>query len=79
MNRSKLIGLANTIERPAVVAAFYDRYQEQITGIKTVSQRNLILSDMQENFEMEARQQPKDRNQLSIIYELLKQKCFEVV
>ena len=47
MNRNKVISLADAPEYPAAVTAFYDRFRERITGIKTVGQRNNILSDIQ--------------------------------
>ena len=40
MNRDKAIGLADAPGLPAASMAFYDRYRERITGIKTVGQRN---------------------------------------
>ena len=40
--------------------------------IKTVQERRGILSDMQQDFEAEVRQEPQIRNQLSEIYALLK-------
>lgn len=78
MNRNKVISLADAPECPVAVTAFYDRFQERITGIKTVEQRNNILSDMQQYFEREAREEPQNRDKLSEIYQLLKRKCWEV-
>ena len=40
--------------------------------------RNNILSEMQQDFETEVRQEPQDRDKLSEIYQLLKRKCWEV-
>ena len=78
MNRDKAIGLADAPGLPAASMAFYDRYRERITGIKTVEQRNNILSEMQQDFEREVRQEPQNRDKLSEVYQLLKRKCWEV-
>ena len=72
------ISLADAPECPAAITAFYDRYRERITGIKTVQERSGILSDMQQDFEAEGRQEPQNRDKLSEIYQLLKRKCWEV-
>ena len=77
MNRDKVISLADAPGCPAAVTAFYDRYRERITGIKTVQERNSILSDMQQDFEAEVRQEPQNRDKLSEVYQLLKRKCWE--
>ena len=78
MSGNKSISLADAPECPAAVTAFYDRFRERITGIETVEQRNDILSDMQETFETEVRQEPQNRDKLSEVYQLLKRKCWEV-
>lgn len=78
MNNNKIISLADAPGLPAAVTAFYDRYRERITGIKTVEQRNNILSEMQQDFERKVRQEPQDRDKLSEVYQLLKRKCWEV-
>lgn len=78
MNRNKVISLADAPECPTAVTAFYGRYQERITGIKTVEQRNNILSEMQQDFEREVRQEPQNRDKLSEVYQLLKRLCWEV-
>ena len=78
MNRDKAISLADAPGCPAASVAFYDRYRERITGIKTVEQRNNILSEMQQDFETEVRQEPQNRDKLSEVYQLLKRKCWEV-
>lgn len=62
MNRDKAISLADAPGLPAASMAFYDRYRERITGIKTVEQRNNILSEMQQDFEREVRQEPQNRD-----------------
>ncbi len=79
MNNNKTISLADVPECPAAVTAFYDRYRERITGIKTEQERSGILSDMQRDFETEVRQEPQNRDKLSEVYQLLKWKCCEVV
>lgn len=73
------ISLADAPGCPAAVTAFYDRYRERITGIKTVEQRNNILSKMQQDFETEVRQKPQNRDRLSDVYQSLKQKCYEAI
>lgn len=78
MNRDKAIRLADAPGLPAASVAFYDRYRERITVIKTVEQRNNILSEMQQDFEREVRQEPQNRDKLSEVYQLLKRKCWEV-
>ena len=54
------LDLQNCSSYPAVTA-FYDRFRERITGIETVEQRNDILSDMQQDFEAEVRQEPQNQ------------------
>lgn len=78
MNNNKVISLADAPGLPAASVAFYDRYRERITVIKTVEQRNNILSEMQQDFEREVRQEPQNRDKLSEVYQLLKRKCWEV-
>ena len=78
MNRDRVISLADAPECPDAVTAFFDRYRERITGIETAEQRNNILSDMQQYFEREVRQEPQNRDRLSEVYQLLKRKCWEV-
>lgn len=78
MNNNKVISLADAPGLPAASMAFYDRYRERITVIKTVEQRNNILSEMQQDFEREVRQEPQNRDKLSEVYQLLKRKCWEV-
>ena len=72
-----IISLADAPGCPAAVTAFYDRFQGKIADIETVEQRNNILSDMQQYFEREVRQEPQNRDKLSEIYMLLKRKCWE--
>lgn len=57
---------------------FYDRFRERIAGIKNIEERNSILSDMQENFTKQVRNEPDNRDKLSRVYQLLKMKCWEV-
>lgn len=78
MNRNRVIDIADAEPRSVAVTAFYDRYRERITGIKTVEQRNGILSDMQEDFTRHVRNNPHSRNELSEAYQLLKKECWEV-
>lgn len=78
MNRSRVISLADAPGCPAVITAFYDRYRGKIAEVETVQQRNNILSEMQQDFEREVRQEPQNRDRLSEVYQLLKQKCWEI-
>ena len=73
-----IIDLVDVHESSASVTAFCDRFWGKIADIKTVDQRNNILSDMQQYFEREVRQEPQNRDMLSEIYQLLKRKCWEV-
>ena len=73
-----IIDLADVQESPAAVTAFYDRFRGKIADIETILQRNSILSEMQEDFERAVLQEPKNRDKLSEVYQLLKQKCWEV-
>ena len=78
LNRAGIISLAEVSACPAAVA-FYDRYRQKIAKIKTIGQRNNILSDMQRDFEAEVKQKPQNRDSLSGIYQLLKRRCMEAV
>ena len=78
MSKSIIVSLVDAPLCPDVVTAFYDRFQGKIADIKTMEQRNHILSDMQQYFEREVRQEPQNRDKLSEIYQLLKRKCWEV-
>lgn len=78
MNKNKVISLADAPGCPDAITTFYDRYRERITGIESVEQRNNILSEMQQDFETELRQEPQNRDKLSEVYQLLKRKCWEV-
>lgn len=72
-----VIALSDVERCPAVVVGFYDKYRPRIADIKTVEQRNSILSDMQEDFEKYVRHEPDSRDMLSRVYQLLKKKCWE--
>jgi len=69
-----IIDLVGVPPCPTAVTAFYDRFRGKIADIETVEQRNNILSDMQQDFEREVRQNPQIRDKLSGIYQLLKRK-----
>ena len=74
----RITDIVDVLDCSAAVKAFYDRYRGKIADIETVEQRNNILSDMQQYFEREVRQEPQNRDKLSEIYQLLKRKCWEV-
>lgn len=58
---------------------FYDKFRPQIADVRTVQERNGILSDMSELFERVVRDEPDCRDQLSEVYQLLKRKCWEAL
>ena len=58
---------------------FYDKFRPQIADVRTVQERNGILSDMSELFERVVRDEPDCRDQLSEVYQLLKMKCWEAL
>lgn len=58
---------------------FYDKFMPRIADIKTVQQRNSILSDMEEQFRKCVLHEPDSRDNLSRVYQLLKKKCWEVL
>ncbi|MEY8519297.1 hypothetical protein AALC25_20885 [Lachnospiraceae bacterium 29-84] len=58
---------------------FYDKFRPQIAKIQTVGRRNAILSDMEEQFRKRVLHEPNCRDDLSEVYQLLKQKCWEVL
>lgn len=78
MSRNKAMQLSDVPYCPAAVIAFYDRFRGKIADIETVEQRNRVLSDMQQDFEREVRQEPQNWDKLSEVYQLLKRKCWEV-
>lgn len=58
---------------------FYDRFINQVSEVKTVEQRNRVLSDMSEDFTECVRNEPKNRNVLSEQYQRLKAICWRAV
>ena len=58
---------------------FYNCFSYKISCIKTIEQKNNILSDMQEAFQEAVRNMPKCRDELSRVYQSLKVKCEEAV
>ena len=54
-------------------------FRSQIADVRTVQERNGILSDMSELFERVVRDEPDCRDQLSEVYQLLKRKCWEAL
>lgn len=74
-----IIALSDVPRCSCEVTGFYDRYRPKIAYIQTVSQRNSLLSDMQEDFERHIVAYPEERNEYSEIYQLLKRKCMEAI
>lgn len=58
---------------------FYNCFSYRISCIKTIEQKNNILSEMQETFQESVRNMPKCRDELSRVYQSLKVKCEEAV
>lgn len=54
---------------------FYNCFSYEISCIKTIEQKNNILSEMQETFQEAVRNMPKCRNELSKVYQSLKIQC----
>lgn len=74
-----IIQLADVPKCSCEVSMFYHRYREPISRIRTIEQRNNMLSVMQEDFEKHVRAYPQERNEYSETYQLLKRKCMEVL
>lgn len=58
---------------------FYNCFSYKIACIKSVTEKNNILSEMQEIFQEAVRNKPSIRNELSRAYQSLKVKCEEAV
>lgn len=54
---------------------FYNRFSHDIGQIKTVEQKNNVLSEMQEVFQEAVRNMPSCRDELAGIYQELKIQC----
>lgn len=59
--------------------AFYNSFSYEISCIKTVEQKNKVLSDMEETFRETVINKPSIRNELSRIYQDLKIECEDAV
>lgn len=58
-----------------LVICFYNRFSYDIQQIRTVQQKNYVLSEMQEVFQEAVRNKPSIRNELSEVYQSLKIQC----
>lgn len=58
---------------------FYNCFSYKISCIKNITEKNNILSEMQETFQESVRNMPKCRDELSKVYQSLKIKCEEAV
>lgn len=58
-----------------IVISFYNSFSYEIAQVKTVEQKNKILSDMQETFCEAVRNKPGIRDELSRVYQSLKIQC----
>ena len=54
---------------------FYNRFSYDIGQIKTVAQKNNVLSEMQETFQEAVRNNPSCRDELAGVYQELKIQC----
>ena len=54
---------------------FYNTFSHEISKIKTIMQKNKVLSEMQETFQAAVRNKPSIRNELSRVYQELKIQC----
>ena len=54
---------------------FYNRFSHDIGQIKTVAQKNNVLSEMQETFQEAVRSNPGSRDELAEVYQELKIQC----
>jgi hypothetical protein len=54
---------------------FYNRFSYDIGQIKTVAQKNNVLSEMQETFQEAVRNNPGCRDELAGVYQELKIQC----
>lgn len=57
---------------------FYNCYMYKISYIRSIKDKNIVLSEMQETFADAVRSYPTCRNELSWIYQELKIRCEEV-
>lgn len=62
-----------------VVIDFYNCFSYKISRIKSIAEKNNILSEMQEVFQEAVRNMPKCRNELSGVYQSLKVKCEKAI
>lgn len=58
-----------------IAIEFENCFRYRISGIKTVQQKNDILSQMEEAFREAVRNKPSFRDELSKVYEELKIQC----
>lgn len=58
---------------------FYNCFSYEISCIKNITEKNNILSEMQETFQESIRNMPKCRDELSKVYQSLKIKCVEAI
>lgn len=58
-----------------IVICFYNRFSYDVRQIRTVQQKNHVLSEMQETFQEAVKNKPSIRNELSEIYQSLKIQC----
>lgn len=73
-----VIDLADVEDCPHSVNVFYSVFSQKIACIRTVRNRNKVLEDMSRHLKMIVRDEPENRDELSQVYELLKNRCWEM-
>lgn len=58
---------------------FYNCFSYKISCIKSIAEKNKVLSEMQETFQEAVRNMPDCRNEISKVYQELKIQCEEAV
>ncbi len=58
---------------------FQNCFSYKISCIKSIAEKNIVLSEMQDTFQEAVRNKPDCRNELSEVYQSLKIQCEEAV
>lgn len=62
-----------------IAIEFYNCFIYKISCIKSVTEKNNILSEMEESFRKAVRNKPSIRDEISRVYQELKIKCEEAI
>lgn len=73
-----VIDLADVEDGPHSVTAFHGEFGLRISRIRSIRDRNKVLEDMSRCFEMIVRDEPENRDELSRVYGMLKQRCWQM-